>query len=436
MLPRIFKLAARLSRIFVYAFILELALINAVLASESPRDLIAAGDYVSARQAVLRLAAGRPDAAVMVAYAEAMIRLHQNDPEGAAIIYREILRVAPEHEAARRDLTLILARTGQTESAVYHAERLIAQTTDEKLRNRLEAFVASGRSGPPKGVVFRFSISPSSNAVRGTRDETFLIGDYLFRIDDESREGSGIGVNLGATAWHRWPLSEDWSATLIGSVDTLSYIEKLPSQQQLGLRLNFSTRLSESATLSFSPIANMQFVDSSAKRSRLGLSLSAELRVDERTQVSGSFGAFRQKYPDEEFRNGSLVNMFFGGRRLITSRDILGLSIQAGVERTKRAHLDNYSTLVGGSWERHWGNGLFTNLRLAVGRDEYQGIFPGADTTRRDTLIRTGISFRHGNLTVAGFAPEIGYVYTRSMSNISLFDYRAHDLTLGLSRKF
>lgn len=402
----------------------------------APRAMIAAGDYDGARQAALRLASGRPDAALIVAYSEALIRLHQNDPEGAAAIYREILRVAPEHEAARRDLTLVLARTGQTEAAMFHAERLTAQTSNEQLRAELEAFIASGRIGPPKGTIFRFSVSPSSNAVRGTRKETFLVGDYLFQIDDLSREGSDIGINIGATAWKRWQLSEDLSATLIGSLDALTYARGLPSQQQASLRLNFAKRITESTIVSLSPLANVQLLDGSIKRSRLGLSVAAETRLDGRREITGSMNAWQQRYPDESFRNGSLISASVGYRQIISSRDVVGLSLSLGQEITRRAHLDNRSAIFGGAWERQWKNGFFTNTQIVIGQDDYQGIFPSTQVKRRDTLLRAGISFRHNDFTFAGFAPEVGYLFTRSLSNISLFDYRAHDLTVGLSRRF
>ena len=404
--------------------------------SNSPREMIAAGNYDEARRAVLRLAAGRSDAALLIAYSEALIRLHQNDPEGAAAIYREILRVAPDHEAARRDLTLILARTGQTEGALFHAERLTAQTTNEQLRAELEAFISTGRVGPPSGLVFRFSVVPSSNAARGTREENFIIGDFLFEIDERSREGSDIGVSIGATAWNRWRISEDLSATLIGSLDALTYAHKLPSQQQASIKLNLSRKINDLTTLSVSPLANIQLVDGSIKRSRLGLGFAAEVRLNGNREITGSLNAWQQRYSDENFRNGNLFFANVGYRQIVSTRDVVGLSFSYGLEHTRRDYLDNGSAVVGGAWERQWRSGLFTNIHIAIGQDNYQGMFPGTSIERSDKLLRAGASFRHSDFTIAGFAPEIGYLYTRSFSNISLFDYRAHDLTVGFSRRF
>ena len=119
--------------------------------AQTPRDYVLQGDDGAARTALAELVGGTAQAALHFAFLDGLILVRDGQVDQAIAIFREILNVEPNFEPARRELTVLLARTGRIEGAIFHAERLVGTTLDERLRNDLQNFILhkSGVTQPP-----------------------------------------------------------------------------------------------------------------------------------------------------------------------------------------------------------------------------------------------------------------------------------------------
>ena len=79
---------------------------------------------------------------------------------------------------------------------------------------------------------------------------------------------------------------------------------------------------------------------------------------------------------------------------------------------------------------------LSVSLSASAQLQDYQGQDPLFGRKRRDKTAWLSGKVLHSGLHVAGFSPWIGYSYERSRSNISLYDYQNHSVSMGFGHRF
>ena len=393
-------------------------------------------DYPAARAELGQLIAGRPDAALFAAHLEALIMLRGGQPEDAADVLRQILDVAPNFEPARRELTVLLAQMGQTESAVFHAERLLNQTDDQKIQRDMEEFISTNQTGKENGISVRFTILPSTNANKGTNEDTIIIGGRPFTIDPVSKATDGLGFGAGITAWNSWRLTERWTRTLSGAIDVQEYLNHdVNDDQNTSLRFDFG-RDGERNRLSFGPVLKLRMRNWNPERHRVGLSAGIQQVLNPRTRLSADVVAFRQTHRRDPFRDGNFYSGSIGIEHAF-SRTLSGtVSLPFTVERTQRAHLDHNDIGLTLGVANKWRNGLNTSLSVRVQQNQFIGNFPNAAFARRDVLSSVGFSLNHSSVQIGRFTPNLGVTFTDSSSNIGFYDFSSTDMSVGFQTGF
>jgi len=393
-------------------------------------------DYAAARAELGRGVAGRPDAALFAAHLEALILLREGQPDAAADVLRQILDVAPDFEPARRELTVLLALMGQTENAIFHAERLLNQTDNLRIQRDMSEFIRANRTEKMRGISTRFAILPSTNANNGSDEDTITIGGLPFTIDPDSQAKEGLGFGAGLTAWNSWRLSERWTGTLIGAFDIEEYLtDAFNDEQNLSLRFDFG-RNGARTRLSFGPVAELRLSNWNAERERLGLRIGIQNALGPRTRIGADLTSFRQTYRREPFRDGTLLSGSIGLEHAISQTLVASASLPFTRERTKRAHLDHDDIGLTLGIAKDWPDGLYTRLSLGLRENNFIGNFPGTTVARNDVLSSIGVSIRHDKFQIGGLTPEIGVVYTDSNSNVGFFDYESLDFSVGFGMQF
>lgn len=413
-----------------------LAALAAPAAAQTHIDRLAAGDFAGARAALRAEVAGRPDAALHLAFLDGLILTRQGRIREAAEIYRQILKAEPRFEPARRELTAILAATGQTEGAIFHAERLLSTTQDQRLRAELTGLIAAQSAGKPRGITTRFSILPSTNANGGTEADTVIVGGLPFTPDDGARAQSAVGVNIGATAWNRWQLGERSDVTASAGFDHRRYNNRhVADQTDVFARLDFGWTGARHR-LSLGPVAELTWKDGDRYRDRLGLAVNGQYQIAPRLRFGGSLGVYRQRHPADRFLDGTLVTGSVSLQRVVAPDLSLFASIPFTLETTRAPHQTHRDLGLTLGVEKAWKGGLITGFSLGQSLNRYKGDYPGFGTPRRDRVTTATLVLRHSDLRIGPFVPELSLTLTRSSSNIPFHDYTRRDVGLFLSQRF
>ncbi|RUS65010.1 DUF560 domain-containing protein [Pseudorhodobacter sp. E13] len=425
---------------FRYIFVALLAALiaapeDAAAKPGAPRDLLNAGDFDGARAALTQLTAGDPQAGLHRLFLEGLILIHQSNPRAAATVFRKILAVAPDYEPARRELSATLFVLGDADAARFHAEHLMALTSDDRIRATAQAIVNASQSGKPAGVALRFALQPSSNISKGTALDEVIIGGLPFKIDPASKAASGSAVIIGATLWRRWQLSEEWTGTASLGLDAKLSSSGGPTELTFGPRFDFVYGTANTR-FSFGPGMEFKRQGGETLRRRIGVNTSFQRRLSDRLSFDVSAMVMQQKYPGQSHRDGWIVDGRLRLSQVVTPSLRLYLSVPFEIEKTGRAHLDHRALGVTLGADKLWQGGLYTGISAGFEADRYAGLYPGLAHARRDRVQTLSLSLRHSKLNIGKFTPEVTYSFTKHRSNVGFFDHKSHDLSIGLSSQF
>ncbi len=411
----------------------------ALAQSKTPIELVQAGAYDQARAAMHLIVGNAPEAALHAAYLEALILLQQGKVAQSEQVFREILRVAPDFLPARRGLMQVLARQGQKDAALFHAQQYLNVASDTPERAMIAAATQSA-SGAQWGFSPRFSIVPSSNANKGAKDRIVVIGSSTFVLTEPSVETRAVGVSFGGTLWRNFRPSEQWQATGL-----LSFDAKYFGRAYIADDLNLGTELRLKRDfghlrLSFGPRAERLMQEGGTVRNRVGFVLSAQRAQSAQMGFNLDAGYFRQTYPDgisgPSFRDGHTAHM----TPQIAWAGKSGLRFSIGLplitERTQRAHLDHDDIGLSLSVAKTWEDTAFVRLDIGLTAKSFVGNYPTLTQPRQDLERRVGVQATLMRLDIMGLTPVVGYSFAQNRSNVGLNSYVSHDFSLSFSKSF
>ena len=171
-------------------------------------QLVAEGKFDEARQALAAVPHNDLDALFL----EAQIFVRQGRPEEAVKIYRAILAVQPGQIAIRQILAQTLLQMGDLDAARFHFRTLLETDRRDGFVEQYANVLRQIDQNSPSGVSATLTFVPSTNINRGTRNETItgssLFGDSEGTISQDSQEKSGIGVQISANGFLKFPREE------------------------------------------------------------------------------------------------------------------------------------------------------------------------------------------------------------------------------------
>lgn len=400
-------------------------------------QLIAHGDYALARAVLRRAVAGSPTAPLDMAHLEGLILESQGKYEAAIRQFRAILAKAPGFLPSRVELAKVLYLTGQTEAADHYFEAIELGTQDAGLRRLAESFRTRIRADRSYGFSGYLSVLPSTNVNKGTYNGIFMVGGVPFRIADQSRAQSGIGIGFGGEAYRAWHAGPRTTYTLSAALDLKKY-SGTDDYDQLTLTANPTVQHQFGATIvRFGPLVQYEWVAWQPYLFRYGFAGTLAQPLTGRTVAFVNATLLKQDYAETYgYLDGWRASAALGLRYFLSPAFSLTLTGMATAERAERDDLGHNDFRVQLQADREWRGGLLTSIFIAGERHNYLGNFPSTTVARRDTEIDVGGSLALRTVSFAGFAPQLTYQYTNQRSNISFYAYRSHDIGVTLTRNF
>ena len=137
------------------------------------------------------------------------VHLALGNPEEAAASYEVVLAARPEMTSIRLEAGRANFLAGRDRRAKRHFRRAAKAGLPEHVEAAVARFLAEIDRRKPWSATLSASLLPESNAVRRTDRETVEIGGIPFRLNEDARESSGVGIRLG--------LGGTWTPTLSDS---------------------------------------------------------------------------------------------------------------------------------------------------------------------------------------------------------------------------
>lgn len=349
---------------------------------------------------------------------------------------RAILAIEPDNDKVRERLAVLLLNTKRPAAAAYHTGFLSRKAKDKALRNDA-ARLYERLEGPAWGWRPILSFSPSSNLNKGSTKNSVSLGDTEFSIDPDSRAKNGMGLTFGASVWRKWRPSEVWYARWQTEATATIYDhDDMEARQGIRTSLAYSRRL-YNGSLELGGTLDVSFAEGRLQRRLVGPSMTRIWKLSETRKSSVQFEFRDAHYPNKTFRSGYRIDLTPGWVEEISPSFRVSFGLPLAFGRTERDHLDFNGYGANLTLAKRWKDTPWqTSIGIGFKRDRYRGDFPGAAAPREDNVTTISIGQSNQNWSIKGFVPQLRYVYTRSESNVSLYDFDSHDVQVTFQKQF
>ena len=363
------------------------------------------------------------------------IEMRLGMPRRAARRFEEILVLRPELTRARLELASAYYAAGHDEKAKYHFEAALADRLPSTVETAVEDFLGRIDARRRWSGSISAALLPETNPVRRTGSETVQIGGVPFRLTEDARASSGVGMLVSGGASFSPALGEDLRGVLAASAAAKLYREPdwndVTIQGEIGL-----ARLFDEGSVSGGLRAGRRWLGGDPYSRSLGPWMRGRVRLSNTTRLHGSASAERLTHDGRPRRDGWRIAVAPGLVHAIDGR----ISIRADFDlEAVTAREDRRGSRMAGlriSVSRAFEGGLSVTPSVAVHVRGHSDRDPLFDRTRTDRQLRIGARALHRALQYDGFAPYIALFLEWNRSNIPIHSYRNRGVALGVTRAF
>lgn len=395
----------------------------------------AAGDYETAEKAYKAVIQDpNPDLRNEARWRLSTMLQSQKKNAEAAILLRRILDETPNAPRVRLELAKLLFTMGDDAGARRELRAAQAGDLPPEVARIVEFFSSALRSRKPVGASLEIAIAPDSNINRATRDDTLDTIIAPLELSDDAKAQSGIGVTIGAQAYARTPIDDNWKllvrASGRGSFYRKNAYNDVSASLQVGTEWQDSkNRVAPSIGHSRRWFGGRHYATTNV------ISASWQHQIGKRAQLEIASSIGFSDYKNNDLQDGVIYDFDIALDRALSP--VTG--VRAGITGQRQTARDpGYATASGGlsllGWHQFGRTSVFASAQVRrLEADARIFLYP---QRRRETYFSIGAGATFRQFSYKSFAPLIRVQYERNASTVGLYDYDRMSVNLGISRAF
>ena len=393
--------------------------------------LINQGQFAQAQELLLQSNPSKADRL----FFEARLLKRQGRNKEAVAKLRATLQAQPNHINAKRELAHTLLLLKEFDVAEFHFKQLLEVDRNEAMRDGYQRFLNVISSNKPYGLSGSFAFLPSTNINRGTQNRVFDTSLGQFVIDPNSRAESGVGAQVGLSAFARHQINKTDRLLLSVAVSGNLYKNRNYNALTGSVSLSYQ-RFTKDWTLSLGPTLRKSWKVNQAGNYATGFKLNARKRLNNQWSILFSSLYEYRTYPDKSYNDGGYVS----GTLALTKQIDPSLALSAGIGMEHHQPESRHARYTGfkafAQATKNWKGGTFTSLRAETGKRDYEGAFPLFNDQRADRYYSLSGTIGNSKINYASFTPRLTCSYSHTSSNIAFHDYDAAECNVGVTREF
>ncbi|MEP3298532.1 MAG: surface lipoprotein assembly modifier [Pseudoruegeria sp.] len=305
------------------------------------------------------------------------------------------------------------------------------------------------RGRNPLATTLSFSVQPSSNVNNGSKSDTLIIDGLPFAISGDARALSGVEYSLGGQTAFTKRLDPRRLIRIGGRFETKHYT--LSSEaKEMAPNIDASDLSYTEIELTFghtwlkgpgNSITDLSFDLGRTWYGGQELSKYFRTTLQHRQKLTKSItGVYslsgtRQLRDDSSVRNSTEITGRANWVHVRPSGSVLGWSLGVRDTQSDAATISHDAFMVGASVQPKVEIfGTRSVFQLDLEKRIYDKNLYG--TLREDDRVRAGVTVIMNRFDYYGFAPTLNMSYSRTQSNISLYDTDDIGVSLGIKSTF
>ncbi|HET7817087.1 MAG TPA: surface lipoprotein assembly modifier [Sphingomicrobium sp.] len=398
------------------------------------KGLMLAGRRDEARTLLQQLATRYPDSND-VQFLLGLLALDAAEHDRAIAHFRSILVRSPDAVRVRLELGRAFFLKRDYENAFRQFQFARAGNLPAGVGASIDRFVAAIRQQKDWSYSFSIALAPDSNINNGTSTGETLIFGLPFELSEDSRQRSGIGLAVDASAEF---------APRVGERTRLRVGAAVQRREHKGEDFDDMTLAVHAGPRIVAGRWDLSLLGSGFRRSFGGRTLSQGLgargeatrHIGPRSAASFGLSAHRLRYPDYRFQDGWALSASAGALTALTPASTLSARASVSRKSARLAELASWSGSLAAGYYRDLPGGFSLYAEPSFGIARYDAEDPFFFTRRKDKSLELRLALLNRRIVLSRFTPRIGLTLARRDSNIDIYDFSQRRVEVGLTSAF
>ena len=368
-------------------------------------------------------------------FAKGRLFMAKGQRKQAARLFDDILIHHPALVRVRLELAMALYLAERDDRAAHHFKLALAGGLPEASSQNVKGLLCSIRNRRPVRYRFELALAPNTNINTATDSDTVDIFGLPFTLNNDSRSKSGVGVFVSGGV--------DWEPRLNA---TTKLAVSLQGQRTEYKGKSFddtiiSTRVGPmfgQGRLQWHVAATgfRRWFGTSGFNAGVGGLAQVRWRANNKWDWALVTSLQRLNYDLDKTQNGELLATQIQATYGLDARTLL--IVKAGANRHfARAGFQSNTAWHGRfDFYRELVEGVSLTLSPEIIRRGFDEAHPLFGARRRDTALGASIEISKRDIRMFGLTPVVRYSFLKNTSNIGVYAFKRHQMSLGFTKLF
>lgn len=361
-------------------------------------------------------------------------------------VYRNLITVFPDNPFIRFQLAETLFHNQNFESAKQQFEKLRASSNNAKDIQVYNRFIENINRQDEWNFAFGFSFLNDKNLANSAKEGTVAYLPNGSTLTYSTPRQSGQGLSAWINANKRWHSENGRYVAFDSSVAGKYYWDNKYYNEvntQIGLGVGYANAR---WGVEFMPTFQKRWFAGGVSQGKslksymntYGFDLSANYWLNQKFKYS-----LQYSYGDERYKSESNKRQYDGLAQSLTHSitylpniyQYWGLSFDIGQKKAKDLANAYRRAGVKVTWGQEWKNGLSSTISFGVAKRHYK-VPSFIGVKQKNNEYFASASLWHKKVHYKGFTPKVTYNYTKTQSNVPIYQYDKHQVFFNISKSF
>ena len=355
-----------------------------------------------------------------------MIAMQRKDWPSAIARFRAMLIRNPDLPRPRLELARAFFNAGDDKLARHHFERVLASDPPEAVAKNVQSFLDIIRARRRWDAHFGIALAPDSNVNTATAAEIVWLYGLPFRVSDESRPSSGVGLIVWGGVEYEHPLSNRWKLRAGSDVRRQEHRRQEFNRMLLSLHVGPRWIMTRNVEISLLASRRQQWAGNKPAYLEKGLRLESAQRLGAQWRAIERARWHERRYEQLKHLDGPRWDLSLTGRWQASPLLSLSATLGYGEERPERRsqRLTRPRIRLSASYALPLGFSVGASATVARSFFQPDWSYLTLGPAKRKDLTRTyQLSVFNRAFTFFGFSPQLFLIQEERESNAQFYDY-------------